>query len=129
MQTTSSTDPILNQDLLDRYRKRSSSLLGRLIAAFLEECPTLFQNLRESVDQNDHDQIHMNAHTLKSSSHNLGAVRLAAMCQELENASEARDTGLVRETMEKLGSEFFDAEQALRSELVREQKLTQLEMA
>ncbi len=129
MQTAPSNDPVLNQELLNRYRRRSSSLLGRLIEAFLEECPTLFQNLRESVQLFDHELVRMNAHTLRSSSHNLGAVRLATLFQELEDASDARNEGLVARTKITLGSEFFAAEQALRGELVQEQRRSQLTMA
>ncbi|MGI9407738.1 MAG: Hpt domain-containing protein [Hyphomicrobiaceae bacterium] len=116
-----SNDPVLNQDLLDQYRQRKSGLLGRLIEAFLTEAPDQFQNLRQGVEQKDSAQVRLGAHTLKSGSHNLGAVRLSALCQDIENAVIDDDMECVGQLFAKLGPEFFEAEQALRGELAREQ--------
>ena len=114
------TDPVLNNDLLAQYRQRRTGLLERLIEAFLKEAPHLFQNVREGLDTLDYDAMRMNAHTLKSGSYNLGAVRLSAVCQELENAALNKDTTCIEQLVTKLGPEFFEAEQALKGELAQE---------
>lgn len=120
-QLTSSMDPILNDALLAQYRSRKSGLLGRLIEAFLTESPDLFQNVRKAVEGRDFDMMRMSAHTLKSGSHNLGAARLASVCQDIENAAIDKDHDMVEHLLEKLGPEYFEAEQALRGEMAREQ--------
>ena len=120
-QIPTSTDPILNEDLLGQYRQRKSGLLGRLIEAFLTEAPGLFQNVRSGAEARDFNAVRMNAHTLKSGGHNLGAVRLSAVCQDMENAAIAEDADAIEMLLGKLGPEFFEAEQALRGELAREQ--------
>jgi len=116
-----SPDPILNNDLLEQYRQRKSGLLARLIEAFLKEGQALFQSVRINVEKQDLKLVRMNAHTLKSASHNLGAVRLSAVCQEIEDAAINGETSAVEQLLAKLGPEFFEAEQALRGELAREQ--------
>lgn len=122
-QLTSAVDPILNTDLLAQYRQRKSGLLARLIEAFLMECPAQFQSVRQAVESKDYNLVRMGAHTLKSGSHNLGATRLSAVCQEMENAAIDQDGEAVERIFGKLGPEFFEAEQALRGELAREQGL------
>ncbi len=125
-QFTSPIDPVLNDALLSQYRQRKSGLLARLIEAFLTECPALFQNIRKAVELRDFDQIRMNAHTLKSGSHNLGAVRLSAVCQDMENAAIEKDGDTVEQLLGKMGPEFFEAEQALRGEMARDQGILEV---
>lgn len=118
---STSTDPVLNDELLAQYRSRKSGLLGRLIEAFLTEAPALFQGVRTGAEKRDFDSLRMSAHTLKSGSHNLGAVRLSAVCQEMENAAIAKDRDLIDQLLTRMGPEFFEAEQALRGEMARDQ--------
>ena len=78
-QTTMSAAPqgadILDQDLLSQYRPRNN-LLQRLINAYLEEAPGLLQSILNAAKESDMDGLRSAAHTLKSSSHNLGAKRV-----------------------------------------------------
>ena len=119
-QIDNSAAPVLNNDLLDQYRQRKSGLLKRLIEAFLEEGPDLFQHVRSNVEKQDLERVRMNAHTLKSGSQNLGATRLAEICQEMEVAALNNDRSEVESLATILGPTFFEAEQALRGELARE---------
>ena len=109
--------PVLNQELLDQYRSRKSNLLERLIKAWLEEAPRFFDGIRQASAEKNLKDVRAHAHALKSCSNNLGAVRLAKTCQNLESAALSEDNSVVDEVMTQIGPEFFEAEQALRGEL------------
>jgi HPt (histidine-containing phosphotransfer) domain-containing protein len=59
-------------------------LVAEFIRLFRDETPPLLAALRAGVGQGQADQVKKAAHTLKSSSANLGAHQMAALCAELE---------------------------------------------
>ena len=59
-------------------------LVAEFIRLFRDETPPLLAALRAGVGQGQADQVRKAAHTLKSSSANLGAHQMAALCAELE---------------------------------------------
>jgi len=64
--------------------ENASAFLAELIAAFEEDANKLLAELREAAAENNAEGLRRAAHTLKGSSATLGAMRLSAMCQELE---------------------------------------------
>ena len=59
-------------------------LLRELVIAFLEECPRFRQDIRVSIDQQDHALLHRASHTLKGSMRYFGAVDAFNYAYELE---------------------------------------------
>lgn len=108
-------DPVLNPAVLQQYAQRKTGLLERLVTAYLEEAPVYHQNIRAGGAASDFDLVKINAHSLKSSSSNLGAVRLSKLCQELESSASAKSTDDVNGLLERLGPECFEAQEALKS--------------
>lgn len=80
---------ILDQSLLDQIRSLQQEgqpdLLREVAALYLKDSPALLATIKEALVQGDANAIRQAAHTLKSSSANLGATKLAHICQELEN--------------------------------------------
>ena len=64
-------------------------LLVELIDSFLETAPPLFARLQHGVAQGIAADVRAAAHTIKSSSNDFGAIRLAELCQELEDMGKA----------------------------------------
>ena len=60
-------------------------MVRKTVAFYLEDAPPLMKTIRDAVERADADALRRAAHSLKSSSANLGAVRLARLCQELEH--------------------------------------------
>jgi HPt (histidine-containing phosphotransfer) domain-containing protein len=60
-------------------------MMAGLIENYLEISPRLLKKLRQSAVEND-EQLPYTAHTLKVSSLTFGAIRLCALCEELEEA-------------------------------------------
>lgn len=56
-------------------------------------------------------------HTLKSSSANVGAVRLAETCQDIEDAISRKDVKVLADLLGTVGGEYFAAEEALKEVL------------
>jgi histidine phosphotransfer protein HptB len=62
----------------------SSDSLAELIESFLDESPTLLDQLRQASDRGDRISLGLAAHTLKSSARDFGAGQLSTYCEELE---------------------------------------------
>lgn len=112
---TNTAEPVLNPAVLQQYAQRKTGLLERLVTAYLEEAPVYHQNIRAGGVARDFDLVKINAHSLKSSSANLGAVRLSKLCQDLESSASAKAADDVTDLLEQLGPECFEAEEALKS--------------
>ncbi len=108
------TEQLIDDSIIDRYRQRGPRLISILVDAYLEEAPRYFQDLRQAASAGDMTGVKSAAHGLKSSSYNLGAVRLAKMCQETENAATADRSEEVADVVEQVGPVLFDTEEALK---------------
>lgn len=62
-------------------------LLPMVVKSFLDDCPTILATLRRSVETGDSAAVRTSAHRLRGSAANIGAVRVAASCLELEHAT------------------------------------------
>jgi HPt (histidine-containing phosphotransfer) domain-containing protein len=105
----------LDHAVIARYQQLSAGFLDRLIKAYLDHAPTSLGMLRKAQSQQDFPSIKSAAHTLKSSSANLGAMRLADLCQKVEQAAHAQDSSVLPDLMQKIGVEYFSVEEALKT--------------
>ena len=82
------SEDVLHSEALESLRalerQGSPGVVRRSVAFYLEDAPPLLRTIRDAVGRADADALRRAAHSLKSSSANLGAVRLARLCQELE---------------------------------------------
>jgi CheY-like chemotaxis protein/HPt (histidine-containing phosphotransfer) domain-containing protein len=65
-------------------RPGNPDLLQKVISSYLTTAPQFFVTMRDAVKRGDGAGVQMAAHSLKSSSANLGATALATFCKELE---------------------------------------------
>lgn len=84
---TQETD-VLDRDILRSLREMqamgSSNLLHTLFDAYTTSSQELIQAIESALAQNDWTQIRNHTHTLKSSSHNIGATNLSRIAQNME---------------------------------------------
>jgi two-component system, sensor histidine kinase and response regulator len=71
---------------------RGMEVLRKVVELYLSSTPTLLQTLREAESGGDAEKLKAAAHSFKSSSANLGALRLADVCKELETLGRAGST-------------------------------------
>ena len=98
---------MLDQKALDNiravHREGAPKLLERVIKIYFESFPKLLQTLRDAVAGDDAaETIERAAHSLKSSSANLGATRLAALCGGLEEMARENCTSGAKATLNEI---------------------------
>jgi HPt (histidine-containing phosphotransfer) domain-containing protein len=65
--------------------------LVELVESFLEEGPSIMQDLQASVAASDLAATRRAAHSLKSNARDMGAIDLAEICARLERRCESRE--------------------------------------
>ncbi|TVR62661.1 MAG: Hpt domain-containing protein [Gemmatimonadales bacterium] len=94
---------ILDPAALDRLREwGGDALLGRMVSLFLELGPERVGSLSGALSDGDLELLERTAHSLKSSSGNVGALRLSAAAAELESAARGARAGEGQETLTEL---------------------------
>ncbi|MEM8814456.1 MAG: Hpt domain-containing protein [Pseudomonadota bacterium] len=82
--------PVIDPAQLDTIRQLqqpgSENLLNGIIGLFLEQSDSQLQRLHAALDSGSVSAICELAHTLKSSSANVGAMRVSALSYDLEQA-------------------------------------------
>jgi HPt (histidine-containing phosphotransfer) domain-containing protein len=85
--------PVIDGRALDNIRALQRpglpDLLQKIVTLYLEDSPRLAQCMRNAITAGDSSALQRAAHTLKSSSANLGALTLARMCNEMEVQARA----------------------------------------
>ncbi|MCX7839586.1 MAG: response regulator [Anaerolineae bacterium] len=111
------TEPILNVRVLESFRQLQApdepDLVQQLIDLYLADVPERLNALRQAIAQGDATRLAQTAHSLKGSSANIGAQRVARVCLELERCGKANDLTSVAEQLAVLEQEIERARQAL----------------
>jgi PAS domain S-box-containing protein len=111
---------VLDRQVLDQLRKLLTNgkpeLLARAINLYLGESPKLMQKLKQAADDGDAPAIARAAHSLKSSSANVGATALSRYCGEIEASARHADTEEARKMFPKIETEHGRVQSALAAE-------------
>jgi HPt (histidine-containing phosphotransfer) domain-containing protein len=114
--------PVLDRTTLDGIRQLddgSGRLLAQVIQLYVEGAPGLLGELRRGFDGHDVELVKRAAHTLKSSSGNVGALRLAELCRRIETAARAGTLGPDVPQADEIASEFEQVRAALEAEAAK----------
>lgn len=107
------------ENLLELQLEGEPDILGELVEAFLDDTPHRLTDLREAISRGDTQAVKDTAHTLKGSSGNMGAKRMAQVCEDLEETGRSGDLARAPEQLALLEDEFGRARAALETELSR----------
>jgi len=111
------TDP-LDQSVLAGLRELGDQeLLKELAGLFLEDVPPQLETLRQAIEGDDASGVQRVAHTLKGSCGNMGAVRMATICAELEDVGRSGELERAPMLAERLEAEFGRVRPALQAEM------------
>jgi HPt (histidine-containing phosphotransfer) domain-containing protein len=87
---------VIDTDAFERFRalerRGAKGFLSRMINIYLEDSPQSLQDIKKAIEHGSADTVRRAAHKLKSSSADLGAVSLSALCAELEAATPVNCT-------------------------------------
>ena len=108
---------LLDEAVLEPMRSKRPDLLVRIVKAYLAYAPTAIADLALAAEDGDLERLGRQAHSLKSSSANLGAMGLSALCRDLERLVKSDDAGACRTLAAKICTTFDDVHKALDAEM------------
>jgi signal transduction histidine kinase/DNA-binding response OmpR family regulator/HPt (histidine-containing phosphotransfer) domain-containing protein len=91
------------------------NLLQRVIKLFCDDTPKLLESMHQAAAANDPEQLFSAAHRLKSSSANVGAVQLAALCKQTEVLGRNKSVDGAHALVAAMNDEFQHVKLALES--------------
>jgi signal transduction histidine kinase/ligand-binding sensor domain-containing protein/ActR/RegA family two-component response regulator len=109
-----SFDPVPLKQLRQLEQAAGRAIVGTIVESFLTETPLRIERMREAMESGDTKALHALAHSLKGSGGQLGAVRLAALCRDIEVT--ASDPKSVARLLAALASELERLEPIFRTE-------------
>ena len=111
---------VLDRTVLDQLGKLRTNgkpeLLARAINLYLEESPKLMQRLKQAAVASDAPEIARSAHSLKSTSANVGARVLSRYCADIEASARRADTEEACKIFAKIETEHGRVQSALSAE-------------
>ncbi len=84
-------DASILEDIIALSEDGGLDLIRELIGIFFAEAPARLEQLRRGLAEHDAPRVTRGAHAMKGGAGNLGAVRLAGLCGQLEKQCRAAD--------------------------------------
>jgi signal transduction histidine kinase/CheY-like chemotaxis protein/HPt (histidine-containing phosphotransfer) domain-containing protein len=123
-ETVAGQESPLNQKALDAIRvlqrEGVPSILNKIVGLYLDSAPELIRQMNAAAGRSDAPAMQMAAHSLKSSSANVGALQLSALCNELETMGRANNINGAAQKVQALEAEFERVIHALAEIIARE---------
>ena len=110
---TQPIDPSVLDALFELQQAGSPDLVKQVVQAYLESSTELATKLHAAIDSGDAEGVVASAHTLKSSSANVGAMKLADLCKTLETVGREGDLSAAPEHQQHVQREFERVIEAL----------------
>jgi two-component system sensor histidine kinase/response regulator len=115
---------IINHGALDHIRAlskdRGDALVHKVIHAFVDDTPLHLRTLRQAIVGADPNNMRKAAHSLKSSSANVGADHLAQLCKEMEHLGRTDTTEGASGILTTMEQEFQAVRHSLNAILEKE---------
>jgi PAS domain S-box-containing protein len=110
-------DPDAVSKLRELQVEGEEDILSELGELFISRAPARIRAMEDAIargDSNDANTLRKEAHNLKSSSANIGALRLSEICKELELLGQSENLNGAPELLEKAEAEYERARAELR---------------
>jgi histidine phosphotransfer protein HptB len=105
--------PVIDKATFDELKQISGAdFINELIDAFLDDAPSMIQNMQTALDTKDVESFRRNAHSLKSNANTFGATELGVLAKELESMAKGNnlDVGnkleVLKEALDKVAEEL-----------------------
>jgi CheY-like chemotaxis protein/HPt (histidine-containing phosphotransfer) domain-containing protein len=113
----SPTDP-LDRKAIEQLRELGGDeLLLELTQMFVDKAATDLTSLKGLVEEGDAHSVERVAHALQGSAGNMGAMKMASICSELQDAGASEDLTSAPALLQRLEAEFERVRSALYSDL------------
>lgn len=120
--TPDSDAPPVEIKALDNIRALQSEdgpdLLAQVIGLYLNDVPNQLQNMQQAMAEVDAESVQKISHSLKSSSANLGALKLTELFRGLEQQAKSQILENVPKQLMAIENEFQQVQAILKAEMV-----------
>lgn len=113
MEIAEALDDAVLDGLRELDRGGDGTFFRRVVEAYLADAPSRLGDLRRGVSEKDPARTARAAHALKGSCRNIGAKRLAALCETLERLGGKEGLHSAGEILRQVEREFALVELAL----------------
>ncbi len=117
--TTSSRTVAVDATVLQQFvaflGSGGDEVAHELISIYLADTPDKLQAIRQGLEQCDNNEVLRLAHTLKTSSAQIGAIGLSRLCRELEARMRQDALESVQDLVERIEAEYERVEAELRA--------------
>lgn len=110
---TDNDQPLLDSAIVEPLRRESPDLWQRLTESFLRNGAELVERIENGLMSGDSVAVRIAAHTLKSSSANVGATGLSELCRRIEPLAERGDMDALRVQAGRVHAVFDELSRAL----------------
>lgn len=117
-------DASIDREFFSEMRETIGGSFAKMIAVYLEDLPVYMDELGTAISEGNTVQIANLAHTVKGSSANIGANRLASLCRHIEGASKNSDIAAVRELFTAAVAEAKILKSLLKGEVAQQLQRT-----
>jgi signal transduction histidine kinase/CheY-like chemotaxis protein len=116
----SNSEAVIDLEKLEMLRKEVDSRFGQVVDIFLSSLPQKMANIRNSLEQENYEDLQIYAHQLKGSSATFYAQKMVALSQKIESLAEESDfdKGAILELMELLEVEIVHVEAFLKDKVL-----------
>ena len=101
------------QQIADLDPEQNGELLSGIIDSYIDNAKSLIRDLGEAITGDDVEGATRAAHSLKSSSANVGAMKLSSLCAEMEHSGRKQDMQSILASIDSVKAEFDIAIAAL----------------
>ncbi len=109
------TDPTIDPGTLEALASTTDAqFVHELIDTFLDDAPSLLENLETALSAGDAETFRRAAHSLKSNGASLGAMPFSTSAKALEMIGKSGDLTGAADKVEQLQAEFKEVMKALR---------------
>jgi CheY-like chemotaxis protein/HPt (histidine-containing phosphotransfer) domain-containing protein len=119
--TDAAADPPLNPRALDTILRlpgdNGAALVNKVIRAYLADAPARLAQMHAAADAGNAEGLRKAAHSMKSSSANVGAERLAGLCKDLETMGRNGTIDAVPHLLKGIATELNRVLAALRDQV------------
>jgi CheY-like chemotaxis protein len=95
----------------------SAGILGRVLQIYLSDSPKLLERVNDAIQSRDPEELRNSAHSLKSSSAQVGAFRLSELCKQLEAIGREDDTAGAEAILLLAQKEYTGVQDALQQQI------------
>ena len=106
----------IDMDVLAVLRAQIEDSFVKLVEAYISDTPVYIRNLSTALRNHSSDDIKYFAHLIKGSSSNLGALRLANYCQNIEDICATEEFDNAEKIIRNIELEFAEVESVLREQ-------------